>query len=417
MTQTIAIIGAGPAGLMAAEKLAQAGMQVDIYDAMPSPGRKFLLAGIGGMNITHAEPFDDFVERYGIQQEWVTAWLNVFSPDHLREWIHSLGIETFVGTSGRVFPRAMKAAPLLRRWLQRLRSQGVRIHSRHRWLGWDATGALRMETPSGEILIHPDSVVLALGGASWPRLGSNGAWVEWLQEKKVVIAPLQVANCGFDVASARNPEGWSAFFADHFAGSALKNIQAKSMSGKQSIVRQGECVITVNGVEGGVIYTLSALLRDAITQNRTATLVLDLLPDKSEAQIVTALQKPRGKQSVASHWRKTMGIEGVKAALLRENLSEKQWNDPIKLAACIKAFPLTLTAPRPIAEAISTAGGVARKSVNEDLMLKKIPGVFCAGEMLAWEAPTGGYLLTACFASGAAAAVGVVSWLSKKRAQ
>ena len=414
MKQTVAIIGAGPAGLIAAERLAHAGVQVDIYDAMPSPGRKFLLAGIGGMNITHAEPSADFVQRYGVQQAWVTAWLQVFNPEQLREWIHSLGIETFVGTSGRVFPSAMKAAPLLRRWLQRLRSQGVRIHSRHRWLGWDASGALRMQTSAGEILIHPDAVVLALGGASWPRLGSNGAWVEWLQEKKVVIAPLQAANCGFHVASARNPEGWSAFFADRFAGSALKNIQAKCLSGKKPIIRQGECVITANGIEGGVIYALSAVLRDAITQNGTATLVLDLLPDKSEAQIVTALVKPRGKQSLSSHWRKTIGIEGVKAALLRENLSDEQLHDPVKLAACIKAFSVTLTAPRPIAEAISTAGGVARKSVNEDLMLIKIPGVFCAGEMLDWEAPTGGYLLTACFASGVVAAAGVLNWLNNK---
>ena len=414
MKQTVAIIGAGPAGLIAAERLAHAGVQVDIYDAMPSPGRKFLLAGIGGMNITHAEPSADFVQRYGVQQAWVTAWLQVFNPEQLREWIHSLGIETFVGTSGRVFPSAMKAAPLLRRWLQRLRSQGVRIHSRHRWLGWDASGALRMQTSAGEILIHPDAVVLALGGASWPRLGSDGAWVEWLQEKKVVIAPLQAANCGFHVASARNPEGWSAFFADRFAGSALKNIQAKCLSGKKPIIRQGECVITANGIEGGVIYALSAVLRDAITQNGTATLVLDLLPDKSEAQIVTALVKPRGKQSLSSHWRKTIGIEGIKAALLRENLSDEQLHDPVKLAACIKAFSVTLTAPRPIAEAISTAGGVARKSVNEDLMLIKIPGVFCAGEMLDWEAPTGGYLLTACFASGVVAAAGVLNWLNNK---
>ena len=414
MKQTVAIIGAGPAGLIAAERLAHAGVQVDIYDAMPSPGRKFLLAGIGGMNITHAEPSADFVQRYGVQQAWVTAWLQVFNPEQLREWIHSLGIETFVGTSGRVFPSAMKAAPLLRRWLQRLRSQGVRIHSRHRWLGWDASGALRMQTSAGEILIHPDAVVLALGGASWPRLGSDGAWVEWLQEKKVVIAPLQAANCGFHVASARNPEGWSAFFADRFAGSALKNIQAKCLSGKKPIIRQGECVITANGIEGGVIYALSAVLRDAITQNGTATLVLDLLPDKSEAQIVTALVKPRGKQSLSSHWRKTIGIEGIKAALLRENLSDEQLHDPVKLAACIKAFSVTLTAPRPIAEAISTAGGVARKSVNEDLMLIKIPGVFCAGEMLDWDAPTGGYLLTACFASGVVAAAGVLNWLNNK---
>lgn len=419
--KTVAIIGAGPAGLMAAEVLASAGLSVAVYDAMPSPARKFLQAGVGGMNITHAEPFVDFQTRYAEQQAWVSRWLTDFSPIQLREWIHQLGVETVVGTSDRVFPREMKAAPLLRRWLQRLRRQGVAFHMRHRWLGWTATGALLFSTPQGAVQCLPSAVVLALGGGSWPRLGSDGAWVEWLTQQGVTVAPLLPANCGFTVTTPNHLQrstalGWSAYLAERYAGCPVKNIVAQAMRGDQPMTAAGEFIVTDDGVEGGVVYALSRYLRTAIQEQGSATLVLDLLPDKTVEQIARALARPRGKLSLASHWRKAVGLHGIKAVLLRECTTPAQWVDPMALAKMLKALPLALCHPRPLAEAISTAGGVTADSVDDRLMLHARPGVFCAGEMLDWEAPTGGYLLTACFASGRVAATGVLQWLAEGNA-
>ena len=400
----VAIIGAGPAGLMAADVLSQAGISVDIYDAMRSSGRKFLLAGIGGMNITHAENFDSFVSRYGEQSANIKPLLQQFGAEQLREWIHALGVETFVGTSGRVFPREMKAAPLLRKWLHRLREAGVKIHTRYRWVGWQ-DGQLIFDTVDGEKTIKSDAVVLALGGASWPVLGSDGAWFPLLQERNIGLSALQASNCGFDV-QVNNNIGWSHFFAEKFAGSPLKHI---AVNGKV-----GECVITATGVEGGLVYSLSASLRNTIAQHGSAVLMLDLAPDHSEADLLKALEKPRGKRSASEHLRRCTGIDGVKSALLREHFSNDVFNDMQQLAVAIKAMPIMLVATRPVAEAISTAGGVRFESLDKNLMLHELPSVFCAGEMLDWEAPTGGYLLTACFATGRAAGRGVLDWLSKK---
>ena len=385
---------------MAAEVLSQAGVQVDLYDAMPSVGRKFLMAGKGGMNITHSEPFDNFLSRYGSRREHIEPQLNVFSPDALREWIHALGIDTFVGSSGRVFPTDMKAAPLLRAWLHRLRENGVRFHMRHRWVGWGEQGELRFTTPDGESLINADAVILALGGGSWPQLGSDGAWVQLLSQLGTDVAPLRPSNCGFDIA-------WSAHLRERFIGEPLKSVTASF----GQIFKQGECVITAHGIEGGLIYALSAPLRDEIERNGSATLHLDLLPDWSAQRVQAEVSHPRGSRSLSSHLQSRLGLKGVKANLLREALSAEQMNDATLLAHTIKHLPLCLTATRPIAEAISSAGGVTFESVDEKLMVKKSPGIFCAGEMLDWEAPTGGYLLTACFASGRVAGLGALDWL------
>jgi len=396
----VTVIGGGPAGLMAAEVLAQGGVHVDLYDAMPSVGRKFLMAGKGGMNITHAEPFDIFLTRYGARRDQIEPLLRVFPPDALREWIHGLGIDTFVGTSNRVFPTDMKAAPLLRAWLHRLRESGVHFHVRHRWCGWDEQGAMRFATPDGEHTVNADAAVLALGGGNWPQLGSNGAWVPLLAQRDISIAPLRPANCGFDVA-------WSPYFREHFVGEPLKSIAATV----GEVRKQGECVITEHGVEGGLIYAHSAALREETERVGHATLHLDLLPDWSPQRVQIEVSHPRGSRSLSSHLQSRLGLKGVKANLLREVLSAAQMHDPALLARAIKDLPLRLVAARPLSEAISTAGGVAFEALDEKLMLKKIPGVFCAGEMLDWEAPTGGYLLSACYASGFAAGNGVLKWL------
>lgn len=396
----VAIIGAGPAGLMAAEVLAQAEIQVDVYDAMPSVGRKFLMAGKGGMNITHAEPFDTFLTRYGSRREQIEPLLRTFSPDALREWIHGLGVATFVGTSGRVFPTDMKAAPLLRAWLHRLRENGVRFHMRHRWSGWNEDGELRFNTPEGETFINAAATVLALGGGSWPQLGSDGAWVTPMQQRDIDIAPLRPSNCGFDIA-------WSDHFRERFVGEPLKSVAASF----GDVRKQGECVITEHGIEGGLIYALSAQLRDEIERGGGATLHLDLLPDWSAQRVLTEVSHPRGSRSLSSHLQSRLSLKGVKANLLREALSAEQMNDAPLLASTIKALPLRLVATRPLSEAISTAGGVTFELLDAKLMLKNTPGIFCAGEMLDWEAPTGGYLLTACFASGRVAASGALDWL------
>jgi uncharacterized flavoprotein (TIGR03862 family) len=406
--QRVAIIGGGPAGLMAAEVLAatlaaggKAG-SIDIFDAMPSLGRKFLMAGKGGMNITHAEPLADFVSRYGERAGQIAPLIDAFGPTQLREWIHGLGIDTFVGTSGRVFPTEMKAAPLLRAWLHRLRGQGVQFHVRHRWLGWAADSGLRFATPAGEIAIKADAVILALGGGSWAKLGSDGAWVPLLLERGVPVVPLKPANCGFDVA-------WSAYFSERFAGAPVKAVAA-GVAGLAD--KKGEFNITATGIEGGLIYAVSAALRDSLERDGHAVLYLDLAPGRTLERLSADLARPRGRDSLANHLRRHAGIEGVKAALLREFCPPAVLNETASLAAAIKALPLTVSATRPLDEAISTAGGVAFDGLDDHLMLKGWPGVFCAGEMLDWEAQTGGYLLTACFASGRAAGLGAGRFLA-----
>ncbi|MEO3727727.1 TIGR03862 family flavoprotein [Pseudomonas syringae] len=412
MTQTsavlpahVAIIGGGPAGLMAAEVLSQAGVRVDLYDGMPSVGRKFLLAGVGGMNITHSEAYPTFLSRYAERAPNIAPLLRAFDADALCRWIHELGIETFIGSSGRVFPTDMKAAPLLRAWLKRLRDSGVVIHTRHRWLGWDESGALRIDSPEGEKTLNPDATLLALGGGSWSRLGSDGAWMLPLEQRGVGLAPLQPSNCGFEV------QAWSEVMVSKFAGAPLKNI---AIGLNDDVPRLGECVITATGIEGSLIYALSAPIREAINVHGTATVHIDLLPGRPVDKLQAALSKPRGSRSMAKHLHSQVGIDGVKAALLRELTDATTFADPALLAKAIKALPLTLVKTRPLDEAISSAGGVTFEAMDERLMLKALPGVFCAGEMLDWEAPTGGYLLTACFASGRAAGAGMLDWLKQR---
>lgn len=403
--RSVAIIGGGPAGLMAAEMLSQGGVRVDLYDAMPSVGRKFLLAGKGGLNLTHSEASEPFLSRYGARRAQIEPWLEAFGPEALRLWAHGLGVETFVGTSGRVFPTEMKAAPLLRAWLHRLRAAGVRFHMRHRWQGWSENGALRFATNDGERLINSDAVVLALGGGSWARLGSDGAWVPLLAQRGVPVEALRPANCGFDA-------GWNEHFRARFAGQPVKSVVATFTNQTGGTLRkQGEFMVTATGVEGSLIYALSAPLRDGIESAGAAVLHLDLLPDRELPFVIAELARPRGSRSMASHLQSRLGIKGVKAGLLRECAAAQDYADPACLGAMIKALPLRLVAPRPLDEAISSAGGVAFEALDQGLMIRSLPGVFCAGEMLDWEAPTGGYLLTACFASGRAAGLGVLAWL------
>ena len=404
----VAIIGGGPAGLMAAEVLVQSGAQVDLYDAMPSVGRKFLLAGRGGLNLTHSESIEHFVARYGARCDVFAPLLNNFGPDALQTWVHGLGIATFVGSSGRVFPEQMKAAPLLRAWLHRLRAAGLRIHVRHRWCGWEpsSTGQrLCFDTPQGRSLIAADVVVLALGGGSWARLGSDGAWVDILAQSGVQVAPLRPSNCGFDV-------GWSDYFCSRFAGQPLKSI-ALSFTDNQGVShrRTGELMFSNNGVEGSLIYAASAPLRDVIYAQGEAVIHLDLAPDKSLARLTGEIAHPRGSRSLSSHLQSCTGIKGAKMGLLREVVSAQDLAEPHRLASAIKSLPLTLIATRPIDEAISSAGGVMFEELDAHLMLRNLPGIFCAGEMIDWEAPTGGYLLTGCFASGRAAGLGALRWL------
>ena len=402
----VAVIGGGPAGLMAAEVLIQSGVRVDLYDAMPSVGRKFLLAGKGGMNITHSESIERFLARYGARCGEIKPLLNAFGPDALRAWIHGLGIDTFIGSSGRVFPSDMKAAPLLRAWLHRLREAGVRFHVRHRWRGWDADQAPCFETLQGMQSIKADALVLALGGGSWAKLGSDGAWVPLLEKRGVSVAPLQASNCGFDV-------GWGAHFRTRFAGQPVKPVALSfTDSSGHTHHRKGEFMVSDTGVEGSLIYALSAPLRDEIAAVGSALVYLDLAPDKTIVRIVEEVTHPRGARSVSSHLQSRAGIRGVRMGLLRELLPAQDFADPYRLANAIKSLPLKLVAPRPIDEAISSAGGVRFDELNDDLMLHKLPGVFCAGEMLDWEAPTGGYLLTGCFASGRAAGLGALAWLN-----
>ncbi|HWX65955.1 MAG TPA: TIGR03862 family flavoprotein [Rhodanobacter sp.] len=409
MTRTahsrLAIIGGGPAGLMAAEVACAAGMTVDVYDTMGSVGRKFLLAGKGGLNLTHGEPAARFVERYGVRQAEIQRWLDAFDADALRAWARGLGVETFAGSSGRVFPADLKAAPLLRGWLHRLRGSGVTFHMHHRWLGWQAHGALHFATPQGARAVPTDAVILALGGASWPQLGSDGAWVEPLQQAGIDIAPLQPANCGFELP-------WSEHLSSRFGGAPLKPVVAHwiDRSGVAH-ARQGEFVLSEYGIEGSLIYAIGAELREQIAERGEALLRLDLVPGYTQPVLADRLAAARGKHSIGDWLRRRAGLDAAKCALVFELTDKATLADPLALAAQLKALPLRLRAPRPVAEAISTAGGVRFEALDENLMLRDRPGVFCAGEMLDWEAPTGGYLLTACFASGLIAGRGAARWL------
>lgn len=455
----VVVIGAGPAGLMAAEVMSSAGLQVDVYDAMPSAGRKFLLAGRGGLNLTHSEPTDPFVQRYGARSPAVEPLLQRFGAQALRDWAQGLGVSTFVGSSGRVFPVDLEAAPLLRGWLHRLRASGVRFHMRHRWLGFLDGGdepsveaqppSLRFSTPAGEVQLRADAVVLALGGASWSRLGSDGAWVPLLRERQVEVATLRPSNCGFDVAPSSiprtaaataggsvfapemgsmggadgvegqggqgaaievpQPRGWTEHFRSRHEGAPLKNVALSfTTASGQTLKQPGEFVLTATGVEGSLIYALSGPLRDAIEAHGQAVALIDLLPQHSAEQVAAEVARPRGSRSLSTHLKSRLGIDGVKAALLHELLPREVIANPTQLAAAIKALPLPLNATRPIDEAISTAGGVKFEALDGSLMTLAVPGLFCCGEMLDWEAPTGGYLLTASFASGVAAAEGVI---------
>jgi uncharacterized flavoprotein (TIGR03862 family) len=405
----VTIIGGGPAGLMAADMLSHANLNVDVYDAMPSVGRKFLLAGKGGMNLTHSEAFSTFLTRYGTHSATIQALLETFTPDNVREWAHALGIETFIGSSGRVFPKDMKAAPLLRAWLHRLRAANVKFHSRHQWQGWyNNSQQLRFQTPNGEKHVQADAVILALGGASWKKLGSTGAWVTLLAEQGMAIKPLQPSNCGFNV-------NWSAYFQEHSAGQPLKTVHVTLHTANGTHFSQaGEFIITQTGVEGSLIYALSALAREEINQHEKAIIHVDLAPDRTVDWLINRLSRPRGKQSLSNHLRKRLHLDSIKTALLRETLALVDFDDPAKLAASIKKLPIQLESPRPIDEAISSAGGIDFNDLDEQLMIRALPGIFCAGEMLDWEAPTGGYLLTACFATGHAAGIGALTWLQSQ---
>ncbi len=387
---------------MAAEVSAQRGAQVNVYDAMPSLGRKFLMAGKSGLNLTHAEPLDTFITRYGAKGKFVQTWLGEFSPEDLRAWANELGVETFIGTSGRVFPKEMKASPLLRAWLKRLENLGVAFFLRHKWIGFES-GAVKFETPEGKKIISADAVILALGGGSWARLGSNGKWIPILESFGVEVAPLRPANCGFDV-------NWSEHIRAKFDGAPLKSV---SLSFKD-FHQQGEFILTQDGVEGSLIYAASALIRDEMEVSGQVVISLDLLPGRTKEQVIEKLSKPRGSRTMASHLEKTLGLRGVKTALLHEFAPKEIFADVEKLADFIKSLPVPLLRPRPLDEAISSAGGVTFESLDENLMLKQLPGVFCAGEMLDWEAPTGGYLLTACFASGRWAAKGAIKWITRE---
>lgn len=413
------VVGGGPAGLMAAERLAAAGVEVHLYDAMRSVGRKFLLAGKGGLNLTHSEGFETFVARYGSRRDEVDPLLRRFDPQALRDWAAGLGIDSFVGSSGRVFPKDMKAAPLLRAWLHRLRVQGVQLHMRHRCLGFDEAApgalALRFDSPSGESVVSAGVVVLALGGASWSRLGSDGAWVPWLRSRGVPVAPLRPSNCGFEVAGAthRGAAGWSEHFSSRCAGEALKSVAIELRDASGVSWRQaGEFVVTQYGVEGSLVYAASSRLRETIDAQGQATLYLDLLPSRSLEWVQAELARPRGSRSLSTHLKTRLGLAGVKAAVLHELLDKATLADTAQLARQIKALALVLHAPRPIDEAISTAGGVPFEAMDANLMLRCAPGVLIAGEMLDWEAPTGGYLLNACFASGLVAGEGARDWLA-----
>ena len=428
----VAIVGAGPAGLMAAEVLSAADLEVHVYDAMPSVGRKFLLAGLGGLNLTHAEPLEQFATRFGERSAACTPWLQLFGPQSVRDWAQGLGIDTFVGTSQRIFPTDMKAAPLLRAWLHRLRhpAQGtpVSFHMRHRWRGQlhssgfeplptplDTASAhaftLTFDTPHGPHTAHADAVLLALGGGSWARLGSDGAWQAWLPPQGIDVAPLRPSNCGFDV-QVNGRLGWSEHFASRFAGEAFKSVQLSFTDAQgRAFKRKGEFVATQTGIEGSLVYAASALLRDEIERAGQATLHLNLRPEWSAERVLAEVSHPRGSKSLSSHLKSRLNLNNVQLGLLHEVLSKAAMHNPIELAHTLQHLPITVCATRALDEAISSAGGVRLESLSPDLMAHAQPGLFLAGEMLDWEAPTGGYLLTACLASGHVAARGLLAYV------
>jgi len=399
----VAVIGGGPAGLIAAERLSRDGIAVTVYDRMPTPGRKLLMAGRGGLNLTHSEPLEAFLGRYGAARPFLAPAIEAFPPAALRDWAEGLGQPTFVGSSGRVFPEAMKAAPLLRAWLARLRGQGVEFRQRTDWLGWDGSGRLLFRDAGGaEEAVDPAATVLALGGASWPRLGSTGAWVDILSRKGIAVAPLRPANCGFEV-------GWSEVFKQRFQGRPLKNL-ALTFDGRTV---RGEAMVTAYGIEGGAIYALSSALRERIAAQGHAVLHIDLCPDRAADDIRQRLAKPRGKRSQSDFLRRALGLPPIAINLMREAVGPSLPREPAALAALVRAVPIELTAPAPLARAISSAGGIALAELDDTFMLKRLPGVFAAGEMLDWEAPTGGYLLQGSFATGVAAARGALAWLGR----
>ena len=413
----VVVVGGGPAGLMAAQQLSQAGHAVHLFDAMPTVGRKFLLAGKGGLNLTHSEAADAFASRFGARRPALEPLLQDFDADAVRAWAQGLGVETFVGSSGRVFPKDLKAAPLLRAWLASLRhpakGEPVQFHMRHRWTGWNPQGALTFAAQAGDVCVQAKAVVLALGGGSWARLGSDGAWVALLQSRGVDVSPLLPANCGFDVAG-----GWSSFFAEKFAGQPFKTVAITVPDEHADLAPvfqpKGEFVATATGVEGSLIYAASQGLRDALLHAGRAHFLLDLLPDMTPERVLAEVSHPRGSRSLSSHLKSRLHLDGIKAAILRECLPKASFDDPVALAEGIKAVPISLQAARPIDEAISSAGGVRFEGLDAGLMVQQLPGVFCAGEMLDWEAPTGGYLLSASLATGRRAAQGVLDYLNKK---
>lgn len=408
--KTAVVIGGGPAGLMAAEVLAEAGVKVDLYDSMPSAGLKFLRAGKGGLNITHSGSLDVFLSRYGRGRHFIEPYLRSFGPEQLRSWIHDLGIKTFTGSSGRVFPADMKARPLLRLWLERLASSGVSFHMRHSWCGWDEEGRLKFKTDRDFIYVNYCVVIFALGGGSWKHLGSDGAWVDLFEKMGIPVSLLKPSNCGFEA-------GWSDYFRTRFEGQVIKPVSVSIISpdGRSCSKKPGEIVITSTGIEGGVVYFISSFLRDMIENEGFAVVHLDLAPGRTASNLEGSLAKPRGSASMSNHIRKCTGLEGVKAGLLRELLPKDEFSNPARLAGAIKSLPLKLSATGSMDRAISTAGGVCFEALDANLMIKTIPGMFCAGEMLDWDAPTGGYLLTACFSTGMAAGSGAVKWIEAIR--
>lgn len=385
----VAIIGAGPAGLMAADILSSQGIKADIFDAMPTAGRKFLMAGKSGLNISHSEPLDKLLARFGDKEKMLAPALNAFNASDIEKFMAELGIESFVGSSGRIFPKAMKTAPLLRAWLKRLSDNGATLHTRHRWTGWDDDGSLVFSVASENIHYRSKATVLALGGGSWSRLGSDAAWVDTLTTKGVTVNPLKPANCGFDVT-------WSEHFLSRCEGEPVANV----ILSHQDQTSKGSFVVTKNGIEGGAVYMISAALRDGVDANGSTMLMVDLTPDKSAEQLQRALSSSRGRKSLSNHMRRTTGIHGVKAQLLRECLPNETFDDMPALARAIKGVPIKIERPRPIDEAISTAGGVSFDAMDENFKLKAIENTYCIGEMMDWEAPTGGYLITACMATG-----------------
>lgn len=402
----VMVIGAGPAGLMAAEIIQAAGHQVHVYDAMPSACRKFLLAGVGGMNITHSEPYNQFITRYYDKQSWLEPSVRAFNADSLRSWIHELGIETFVGTSGRVFPKEMKAAPLLRHWLKRLKDQGVQFHMRHRLIALNGLQAT-FANSDGTVSLKADAVVLALGGASWPKLGSDGNWVEILRNLSIDVAPLESTNCGFI-------SKWSQHLSSKHAGAPLKNVSfTMVLATGESLTKKGECIVTQDGMEGSLVYAFSKYFRDALHAQGYAECQINLVPDLDNDQLLTKLQRTKAKESFSTYLKRTLKLDAIKIALLHECFSKEQLQTPEQIATCLQFVPVRFFETKPIDEVISSAGGVCEHSVDEYFMLKQAHGVFCAGEMLDWEAPTGGYLLTACFATGRQAGLGVTQFLAR----